>query len=35
MKFSLIAVNRKTQERMIKESGRYLGEMAQLNAGKR
>lgn len=35
MKFGLIAVNRKTQERMIKESGRYLGEMAQLNAGKR
>jgi beta-glucosidase len=31
MKFGLIEVNRSTQERKVKESGRYLGSIAQKN----
>ena len=31
-KFGLIAVNRETQERTVKFSGRYLGEIARRNA---
>ncbi len=31
-KFGLVAVDRETQERRVKESGRYLGEIARRNA---
>jgi len=31
-KFGLVAVNRETQERIVKPSGRYLGSMARANA---
>jgi beta-glucosidase len=31
-KFGLVSVNRETQERVIKPSGRYLGSIARRNA---
>ncbi|MFP3121805.1 family 1 glycosylhydrolase [Ectobacillus funiculus] len=32
MQFGLIGVDRSTQERKVKESARYLGRIAQMNA---